>query len=213
MLLLEDLQFSSSRLWQLDRWWCGWHCGWGNVRIKGRTVPILQIEVYPGFFSLEGGHWSRMWNGSPGTHSFPGGLSFGFSAPTCSRHLVGMTAGLSWANLSKRGQFSLTADQNTRLYQGTYRALFKRNKTLAQNSLNRNFGCGNLYPRHGSFRCNQITYVKGEGPGRRGRWFLDSKYEFYIVMPMYLFEHVLDTYGLKYMKIIQVEGHVINFPF
>lgn len=43
-----------------------------------------------------------------------------------------------------------------------------------------------------------------------GMEFLDSMYEFYIVIPRYLFEHVLNNFSLKYMKISQVEGHVIS---
>lgn len=77
-------------------------------------MPILQEEVYLGFCSSEGGPWSTTWNGSPRAQSPPGGPSFGFSTPTCTKHLVGMMAGLSWANVSNRGQVC-TAHQNTRL--------------------------------------------------------------------------------------------------
>lgn len=68
-------------------------------------MPVLQEEVYLGFCSSEGGPWSTMWNGSPRAQSPPGGPSFGFSTPTCTRHLVGMMAGLSWANVLKEGSF------------------------------------------------------------------------------------------------------------
>lgn len=82
--------------------------------LRGPTVPILQEEVYLGFCSSEGGPWSTTWNGSPRAQSPPGGPSFGFSTPTCTKRLVGMMAGLSWANVSNRGQVC-TAHPNTRL--------------------------------------------------------------------------------------------------